>query len=51
MRNHFLYIFLGLTLNVSFSQEQKTTETSIFSLEEAIAFALENNYSALKCRT
>ena len=43
MRIHFLLIFLFLLLAKSYAQEQPQS----FSLEEAIAFALENNYSAL----
>lgn len=45
MRIHFLTFFSLLTLTVGFSQD--TLQTYSFTLEEAIAFALENNYSAI----
>ena len=43
MKNCFLSIVLLLMARFGFSQEQ----THSFTLEEAIAFALENNYSAI----
>lgn len=46
MRNHFI-ILLGLcTITLAHSQEQ-VEQTYSFSLEEAVAFALENNYSSI----
>src|SRR5680860_604746 len=45
MRIHFLTFFSLFTLTVGFSQD--TLQTYSFTLEEAIAFALENNYSAI----
>ncbi len=43
MRTTFLVFFTLLIVAVGFSQEQNSS----YSLEEAIAFALENNYSAI----
>ncbi len=43
MRTTFLVFFTLLIVSVGFSQEQNSS----YSLEEAIAFALENNYSAI----
>lgn len=46
MRNHFILFLATFMINLGFAQEQ-VTETSSFTLDEAIAFALENNYSAI----
>lgn len=46
MRNHFLTLLALLATVIGFSQDT-LTQTSSFSLEEAVAFALENNYSAI----
>ena len=43
MRSYFLFIILLVSTTVGFSQEK----TYSFTLEQAIAFALENNYSAI----
>lgn len=43
MRNHLLTILLLLAVRFGISQEPPTS----FTLEEAISFALENNYSAI----
>ncbi|MGB5665635.1 MAG: TolC family protein [Maribacter sp.] len=43
MRNHFLSILVLFAIGIGHSQEQSNS----FSLDEAIAFALENNYSAI----
>ena len=43
MRIHFLSLFVVLLLAKGYSQEQPPS----FSLDEAIAFALKNNYSAI----
>jgi len=43
MRNQFLVLITILSINLGYSQEQ----TYSFTLEEAIQFALENNYSAI----
>jgi len=46
MRNHFIaFIFIFMTV-IGFSQEE-TDQSSSFTLEEAITFALENNYKAI----
>ncbi len=45
MRTYILTFFSLFILNVGFSQD--TLQTYSFTLEEAIAFALENNYSAI----
>ncbi|MRI00896.1 TolC family protein [Kriegella sp. EG-1] len=45
MRNHFILLIIILFTTIGYSQN--VTETSNFTLEEAIAFALENNYSAI----
>ncbi|SDD83816.1 Outer membrane protein TolC [Pricia antarctica] len=45
MRTYFLTFFSLFILTVAFSQD--TLQTYSFTLEEAIAFALENNYSAI----
>lgn len=45
MRPYFLTFFSLFTLTVGFSQD--SLQTYSFTLEEAIAFALENNYSAI----
>ncbi|MGB6153597.1 MAG: TolC family protein [Pricia sp.] len=45
MRTYFLTFLSLFTLTVGFSQD--TLQTYSFTLEEAIAFALENNYSAI----
>ncbi len=46
MRNYFLTFLTLCTINIGFSQEE-VTNTNSFTLQEAIAFALENNYSAI----
>jgi len=46
MRNHFILFSAIFMINLGFAQEA-VTETSSFTLDEAIAFALENNYSAI----
>lgn len=46
MRDHFILFLATFMINLGFAQEQ-VTETSIFTLGEAITFALENNYSAI----
>jgi outer membrane protein TolC len=46
MRIHFLSILVVLLMATGYSQEQPKS----FSLEEAIAFALENNYSAINAQ-
>ncbi|KKN78036.1 hypothetical protein LCGC14_0354670 [marine sediment metagenome] len=43
MRNQFLILITFLSISLGYSQEQ----TNSFTLEEAIQFALENNYSAI----
>lgn len=45
MRTYFFSFLFLFTLTVAFSQD--TLQTYSFTLEEAIAFALENNYSAI----
>ncbi|MEO9892604.1 TolC family protein [Aurantibacter sp.] len=45
MRNHLILLVTFLAATIGYSQD--VTETSNFTLEEAIAFALENNYSAI----
>lgn len=46
MRNHFI-LFLATFMITSGTAQEQLTETSNFTLEEAIVFALENNYSAI----
>ena len=46
MRIHFLSILVVLQMATGYSQEQPKS----FSLEEAIAYALENNYSAINAQ-
>ena len=46
MRNQFLVLFTLLIFTLGHSQDKTETPYS-FSLEEAITFALENNYSAI----
>ena len=46
MRKHILTILTLLVVSIGFSQEE-VTKTNSFTLEEAIDFALENNYSAI----
>ncbi len=46
MRNQFLVFFTLLSFTLGHSQDKTETPYS-FSLEEAITFALENNYSAI----
>jgi len=46
MRNHFILFLMSFVFLIGTAQEQ-VTETSSFTLDEAIAFALENNYSAV----
>ncbi|MFS4492987.1 TolC family protein [Maribacter sp. 2308TA10-17] len=46
MRNHILTILTLLTLSIGLSQEE-VTNTNSFTLQEAIDFALKNNYSAI----
>lgn len=46
MRNHFLTFLAFITLSVGLAQEE-VTNTSSFTLQEAIDFALKNNYSAI----
>lgn len=46
MRNHFI-LFLATFMITLGSAQEEVTETSSFTLDEAIAFALENNYSAI----
>ncbi|MBM1105443.1 TolC family protein [Aurantibacter crassamenti] len=46
MRNHFILLLTFFAISFGFAQEQ-VVNTSNFTLEEAIAFALENNYSAI----
>ena len=46
MRNHFI-LFLATFMIIIGSAQEQVTETSSFSLDEAIGFALENNYSAI----
>ncbi len=46
MRNQFLVLFTLLSFTLGHSQDKTETPYS-FSLEEAITFALENNYSAI----
>jgi len=46
MRDQFILFLATLIINLGFAQE-KVSEASSFSLDEAIAFALENNYSAI----
>ncbi len=46
MRNHFIVFFALCAITFTYSQEQ-VEQTYSFSLEEAIAFALENNYSSI----
>ncbi len=47
MRNHFIVFFALCAITFAYTQEQQVEQTYTFSLEEAIAFALENNYSAI----
>lgn len=46
MRNHFIVFFALCAITFTYSQEQ-VEQTYSFSLEEAVAFALENNYSSI----
>ena len=46
MRNFFLTFLALFTISIAISQEETTTKTS-FTLQEAIDFALKNNYSAI----
>ncbi len=46
MRNHFVLFLATFVISLGFGQEQ-VAEKSSFTLDEAIAFALENNYSAI----
>ncbi|MFK7811028.1 MAG: TolC family protein [Maribacter sp.] len=46
MRNYFLTILASFTISFGFSQEE-VTKTNSFTLQEAIDFALKNNYSAI----
>lgn len=46
MRKYILTFLTVLIISISFSQEAET-ETYSFTLQEAIEFALENNYSAI----
>ncbi|MFH6602849.1 TolC family protein [Maribacter algicola] len=46
MRNHFVLFLATFVINLGFGQEQ-VAEKSSFTLDEAISFALENNYSAI----
>ncbi|RKN82574.1 TolC family protein [Ulvibacterium marinum] len=46
MRNHFIVFFALCAITFTYSQEQ-VEQTYSFSLEEAIAFAMENNYSSI----
>ena len=46
MRKHILTFLFLLSLSIGFSQKE-ATKTYSFTLQEAIEFALENNYSAL----
>lgn len=46
MRNHIILFITTFLINLCFAQET-VVETSSFTLDEAIAFALENNYSAI----
>lgn len=46
MRHYFLLFLLFFTITSGYSQEQ-TERTYSFTLQEAISFALENNYSAI----
>ena len=43
MRNQFLILITFLSISLGYSQEQANS----FTLEEAIQFALENNYAAI----
>lgn len=43
MRNHFLILLASISVSIGFSQEQPTS----FSLEEAVAYAMEHNYSII----
>ena len=43
MRNHFLILLASISVSIGFSQEQPTS----FSLEEAVAYAMEHNYSVI----
>lgn len=48
MRSQLLIIFIALlSFAFGYSQEQTQTQTYTFTLEEAVQFALENNYSAI----
>ncbi len=47
MRNLFIYVILLFSGILGFSQEQEQDKANIFTLEEAINFALENNYKAI----
>jgi outer membrane protein TolC len=46
MQKHILIFLTLLSLSIGFSQEE-VTKTSSFTLQEAVEFALENNYSAI----
>ena len=46
MRNHFILFLTTFMITMGYAQEQ-VVETSSFTLEEAVTFALENNYSAI----
>lgn len=46
MRNSFLTILALCTISIGISQEEETN-TNSFTLQEAIEFALKNNYSAI----
>lgn len=46
MRNYFILFLAIFTMSLGFSQDP-IEQTFSFTLEEAIAFALENNYSAI----
>ncbi len=46
MRNYFLTFLSLFSISIGFSQEE-VTNTNSFTLQEAIDFALENNYSAI----
>ena len=46
MRNYILILLASCTLSIGFSQEE-VSETHSFTLQEAITFALKNNYRAI----
>ncbi|MEP3208229.1 MAG: TolC family protein [Maribacter sp.] len=46
MRNYFISLLTLCTISIGFSQEE-VTNTNSFTLQEAIDFALKNNYSAI----